>query len=135
MPHIIVEYSSNLATKTSIPELLNSLHQSAIESGVFPPGGTRTRGVCRNEYVIADGNQDNLFCHVQLRIGHGRPENLRKEVASMVFETLCFSLNDVSESSPIAISLEVVEITPETSFKKNNLHSSVQPVQTGRSVR
>ena len=72
MPHIIVEHSSNLSQHIEIPELLQSLHRAALETGVFPLGGLRTRAARRDDYVIADGHPDNVFIHVVLRIGHGR---------------------------------------------------------------
>ncbi|MBV9079473.1 MAG: 5-carboxymethyl-2-hydroxymuconate isomerase, partial [Methylobacteriaceae bacterium] len=43
MPHIIVEYSANLDGAISPRRLVNGLHAAALETGVFPLGGLRTR--------------------------------------------------------------------------------------------
>ena len=43
MPHIVVEYSANLRERIGLHPLLERLHETAIATGVFPLGGTRTR--------------------------------------------------------------------------------------------
>ncbi len=132
MPHIVVEYSANLRQRMQLPLLLRRLHQTAIATGVFPAGGTRTRAAERTDYVIADGHPDNAFVHVTLRIGHGRDLETRRRAAQQVFDVLCEQLSPVSDASPLAISFEVQEIDPELSFKKNNVHDYVKARQAGR---
>ena len=122
MPHLIVEYSANLENKTDIASLLQQLHAVALSTGVFPKGGIRTRAARRDLYVITDGHIDNSFCHVQLRIGHGRSVETRKAASEKIFGAMCDFLKPVFDSTPLGLSLEVVEIVPETSFKQNNLH-------------
>ena len=39
MPHLIVEYSANIEEDLRLPELLSSLRDCAVASGVFPLGG------------------------------------------------------------------------------------------------
>ena len=43
MPHLIVEYSANVEEKIALDELLDKLHVSAVDSGMFPLGGIRIR--------------------------------------------------------------------------------------------
>ena len=45
MPHIIIEYSANLAEVAAIPDLLSAVHQTAAGSVVFEIGAIRTRAV------------------------------------------------------------------------------------------
>ena len=71
MPHLIVEYSANLEPALDIATLVEALHEAALETGVFPIGGMRTRAARRDLYRIADGHADNAFIHVQARIGAG----------------------------------------------------------------
>lgn len=42
MPHIIVEYSDNLAAEVPPRRLVDALYQAALQTGVFPLGGLRT---------------------------------------------------------------------------------------------
>lgn len=132
MPHIVVEYSANLRPRVDLPALLRTLHDTAIATGVFPYGGTRTRAVARTDYLIADGHPDNAFVHVTLRIGHGRTLEVRKAAGQQVFDALCAALAPVQERTPLAISFEVQEIDPVLNFKRNNLHDYVEARRAGR---
>ncbi len=71
MPHLIVEYSANLERDLDIPRVVAAVHAAALETGVFPIGGIRTRAERRDVYAVADNHPDNAFIHVQARIGKG----------------------------------------------------------------
>src|SRR5690348_14055290 len=112
MPHVIVEYSANLAGAVEIKPLLQALHEAAIKTGVFPAGGVRTRAERRDEYIVADGRPEAAFIHVMLRIGAGRDAPTKKRAADSVFAVLCDHLKPVQDKRPLAISLEVQELDP-----------------------
>jgi 5-carboxymethyl-2-hydroxymuconate isomerase len=63
---------------------------------------------------------------VVLRIGRGRDVATRRRAAETVFEAVCAGLEATFRETPLAISLELQEIDPEMSFKKNNLHDYVE---------
>ena len=84
MPHIVVEYSANLRDRIGLSALLESLHTTALATGVFPLGGTRTRAAERTHYRIADGHPDNGFVHVSMMIGAGRDVDTRRRAAQQV---------------------------------------------------
>lgn len=131
MPHIIVEYSANIRGRIGPEKLIECVHQAALRTGVFPIGGTRTRAAERAFYRIADGHPDNAFVHVTLRIGHGRDLETRRRAAEEVFGEVCKFLESLFQGSPLGISLEVQEIDPAVSLKKNNLHEHVRARQAG----
>jgi 5-carboxymethyl-2-hydroxymuconate isomerase len=126
MAHIVVEYSRNLEGRIAISDLLHKVHEAALESGVFEIGGLRTRAEPRGVYVIADDHQDNAFVAVTARVGHGRDAETRRRAGQMIFDAVCKHLAGIFETTPLAISLELQEIDPLASFKKNNLHAIVK---------
>jgi 5-carboxymethyl-2-hydroxymuconate isomerase len=126
MPHVILECSANLRDRTDLAALVLVAHEAALETGVFPIGGLRTRVAERADYRIADGDPDNAFLHVTLRIGHGRDDETRRRAAEAVFEAVRAALAPAFATSPLALSLELQEIDPATSFKENNLHEYVK---------
>ncbi len=133
MPHLIVEYSANLEAELDIPALMHCIHKAALETGVFPVGGVRTRAARRDIYEIADGHDDNVFIHVQVRIGAGRDKEVRHGAGAHIFKALTGVLDDVFASKPLGISLEISEIDPDFSFRKNNLHDYLKQ-RAGESV-
>ena len=121
MPHFIVEYSANLEAEIDIKDLIGAVHDAAIRTGVFPLKGTRTRAQRHDIYKIADGHTDNAFVHVLARIGHGRSAAVRQQAGQAIHDSVCDYLRSYSEQHPLAISFEMREIDPDTSFKLNNL--------------
>ncbi len=122
MPHLIVEYSANLETQVDISDLVRVVHDAALETGMFPKGGIRTRAARREIYRIADGHPDNGFVHVSARVGSGRPAETRTKAGEHIFNALCGALSEVFAKTPLGLSFEMSEIDPTASFKQNNLH-------------
>jgi len=125
MPHIVIECSSNLRARADLPGLVERVHAAALATGVFPLGGLRTRVAERDLFAIADGDPENAFVHVVVRIGAGRDTATKREAADAIFDAVCDALASAFATTPLGISLELVEIDPDFSRKKNNLHQYV----------
>lgn len=127
MPHIIVEYSANLEPEISAQHLVNALHKAALGTGVFPIGGLRTRAERREIYAIADGNVNNAFVAVLVRIGEGRDAQTRKRVALELMRVLEDETAESFATRGLGLTVEVQEIDGTASLKKNNLHERIEP--------
>lgn len=121
MPHQIIEYSANLESRCDIEGLVDGMHEAAMRTEGLPVGGLRTRAAKRDVYRIADRHPDNAFVHVTLNLGSGRSVEVRRGFGEALFAALCELLEPVSSTSPLALSLEIREIHPELTWKKNNL--------------
>jgi 5-carboxymethyl-2-hydroxymuconate isomerase len=135
MAHIIIEFSANLRGQFDLDEFLRAVHGAALATGVFPIGGIRTRAYAAEHYVIADGNPDNAFVHISLRVGHGRDVETRKKACEAIFAAACQQLGAVFERLPLGIALEMQEIDPVLTFKKNNLHEYVKQREAQGAVK
>lgn len=135
MAHILIEYSAGLRGRIDVPGFLTVVHQAALATGVFPIGGIRTRAYRAEHCVIADGHPDNGFVHLSLRVGHGRDLETRKRACEAIFDAACRHLAPLFETLPLGISLEMQEIDPVLTYKKNNLHDYVKRRQSGGLVR
>ena len=131
MPHLIVEYSANLEPALDLTQLVHALHEAALETGIFPIGGLRSRAERRDVYRIADGHADNAFIHVQARIGAGRTEQVRQQAAEHIFARLKAETAVAFAARPLGLTLEIVEIDPVGSLKHNNLHEIVAARRQG----
>jgi 5-carboxymethyl-2-hydroxymuconate isomerase len=126
MAHIVIEYSANLGERLDLPAFLQAVHGTALATGVFPIGGIRTRAYEARHYIVADGHPDNAFVHISLRVGHGRHVDTRKRACEAIFAAACQQLAGLYEQLPLGIALEMQEIDPVLTFKKNNLHEYVK---------
>jgi 5-carboxymethyl-2-hydroxymuconate isomerase len=121
VPHVIVEYSANLEGQIDIQGLTRKVHESALATGVFELAAVRTRAERRDCYVIADGHPDNCFVAVTVRIAPGRNDETRHRLGSSMFGALCNYLQQVEQTNPIVISLEVQQVDPAATFRTNSL--------------
>src|SRR6185312_10271941 len=131
MPHLIVEYSANLEHVVDIPRLVTAVHAAALETGMFPIGGIRTRAARRDIYKVADGHPDNAFIHLQARIGTGRPPEARQKAAEHIFAALKAETAKAFANRPLGLTFEIVEVDPVGSLKHNNLHEIVEARRKG----
>lgn len=126
MPHIVVEYSSNLEADVPPRRLVDALHQAALQTGVFPLGGLRTRAERRDIYAVADGNPDNAFVAVVARIGKGRDPETRRRVATELMAALEAETAQAFRTRGLGLTVEVQEIDDTASLKTNNLHERLR---------
>ncbi|WP_047981752.1 5-carboxymethyl-2-hydroxymuconate Delta-isomerase [Ornithinibacillus contaminans] len=127
MPHVIVEYTSNLKDDGDIKALLQKINEVLIVQGdTFPIGGIRTRAIALHDYVVADGShKDDAFVHVTLKIGAGRSEEIMREACDRLFDVVQKHFEAIFAERYLALSLELIEFSHPT-YKKNNIHRRYQ---------
>ena len=126
MPHITVEYSANLEEQVPPRRLVDAIHRAALETGVFPIGGLRTRAERRDVFAVADGHPDNAFVAIVARIGAGRDVGTRKRVAASLMAVLEAETVQAFQTRGLGLTVEVQEIDSTTSLKINNLHERLK---------
>ena len=126
MPHIIIEYSGNIEEKMNLDNLIEKVHATAVETGVFPLGGLRVRCARRDHYKLADGHPDNGFVHVELKIGPGRDHETKMGALNQIFATVDSHLKPLHENGPLAMSAELNEFDGELRINKNNVHKYIE---------
>jgi len=122
MPHLNIEYSANLQDSLDVQALVDLIHETALETGIFPLGGVRTRAEARNYYRIANGDPRAGYIHMMVRIGSGRDVETRRSAGDRIFAALCDFTDELYRSRPLALSFELHEIPPDMAWRKNNLH-------------
>ncbi|MBN3813744.1 5-carboxymethyl-2-hydroxymuconate Delta-isomerase [Paraburkholderia sp. Ac-20347] len=127
MPHCIVEYTSNLGEDAQIRPLLKKLAAKFRDSeGVFPTGGIRVRAIRLDEYVVADGEADDAFVNVMVKIGSGRDPAFKERFFGEMFEMIKAHFEPVFETRSFALSMYVEEADKDGSYKENNIHARLK---------
>lgn len=122
MPHLKIEYSQTLAARVDMAAICDRLRLAMLETEVFPLAGIRVRAYCADASSIADNHPDNAFAHLQLRMGQGRNLEVRQRAGEAIFEVLRDLFAEELKSPHFALSLEIVEIESDTSWKANPMH-------------
>ena len=123
MPHLIIEYSANVAERVGIDDLVGTLHEAALATGLAPLDALRTRAVARRHYAIADRHPDNGFVAVVARFGAGRADPDKQRFVSALMAALDEQLGDARRT--MMLSVEYQEIDPEFRENRNHLRSVV----------
>ena len=126
MPHIIIEYSDNIEKKIKIKTLIEKVHTTAVDTGIFPLGGLRIRAAKRADYKVADGHPSNGFIHIELKIGPGRNNKAKALALKQIFSTVAEYLRPIHENGPLAMSAERNEFDSKLRINQNNIHGYIQ---------
>lgn len=128
MPHLIVEYSANLAEDADMTEFCAAMRDAMASTGVFPLGGIRVRAYAADAWAVSDGGEGNAFAAMSLRIGRGRDAGTRAQALEAVYSAAEAWLKPKVGDRPFALNLEMFEIDPDASEKRwNTLHAALKP--------
>ena len=122
MPHFTVEYSANLEGRVDFGALCSDIRGAILGTGLFEIGAVRVRTLRSDHYAIADELPENAFIDMSFRIGTGRSAEDKKQAGDAIFAAVSARLAPLFETPHFALSLEIREIDPELSWKKNAIH-------------
>jgi 5-carboxymethyl-2-hydroxymuconate isomerase len=115
MPHLRLEYTSNLAVEPSFRELFVRLHRIVADVGGVDIGNCKSRAVERAEFLMGDGADAGAYVHLDLRILEGKTAAVKGELGRRLLEELraAYAGHDVE----IQVSVEIRDIVKDEYFK------------------
>ena len=124
MPQVTVEYSGNIRGDADIQGLLETIAATILTAGngVFPKAAVKVRAIGYDDYVVADGDPNNAFVSINVRVARGRPEEDKRRTFDAVFEAVKAYLKPVDERWTLALSMDVEEFADRLAYKQNRLH-------------
>ena len=131
MPHLVILYTPNLESETDMTALCRSLADSMLtirdeaDKQVFPTGGTRVLAFPAAHCAVADGRGDYAFVYLNLRMGSGRSEAVKKRVGDSLLECAKTHFAPVFEARLIGMTLQVDESPGQVYDGK---HSTLHPL-------
>ena len=126
MPHVTLEYSGNLSARIDFSALCGLVHGAMLDSGLFELGAVRVRALRSEHCAIADQLPENAFIDVSVRIGAGRTAEEKQRLGEALFAAMAGSLGALFETPHFALSLEIRDIDPVLSWKKNAMHARLR---------
>ncbi|MEO8685896.1 MAG: 5-carboxymethyl-2-hydroxymuconate Delta-isomerase [Devosia sp.] len=122
MPHLSIEYSSNIEHDAKLGELCAELSRTLVQTGLFELGAIRVRALRADVFTIADALPQNGFADLSLRIGAGRSLEEKRRTGEALFAVASKHFAPLFTAPHFALSLEIREIDAELSWKKNAIH-------------
>jgi 5-carboxymethyl-2-hydroxymuconate isomerase len=124
MPHITIEYSANLDDVVDADAAVETIHLAALDHGLPPIDGLRTRAVSRRHYRVADGDPAYAFVAVTARIGPGRDSGEKRSFVECLIDAAERAFGTTGPHA-IAFSAEVQEIDPEFRINRNHIRTAL----------
>ena len=131
MPHCVILYTPNIEKKTDVSALCRKLADTMLtlrdEAGkqVFPTGGTRVLAYPAAHYAVADGKADYAFMYVNVRMGAGRSEAVKKMAGDQLMDVVKQHCAPFFDQSLIGITLQIDESPGQVYDGK---HSTLHPL-------
>ena len=116
---------SNLEDRLDVQALVDDLHRPRSTAPVAEIVGIRTRAVRREHFRVADGKPENGFVHIAARLRRGRSEEKRKALGPPACRRRQ-ATREVYATHPIALTVEVHEIDPDMTFRRNTLRERAE---------
>ncbi|MFC1574834.1 5-carboxymethyl-2-hydroxymuconate Delta-isomerase [Gemmatimonadota bacterium] len=117
MPHLTLEYTSNLADRKPTPQLMLGIHRHLESSAGIKIGNCKTRWREVGEWVVGDGAGPSAFVHLDVRFLEGRTEEVRRAVGAGALELLKTHFLPAPEGVDLQITVEIQEIREGVYFK------------------
>jgi 5-carboxymethyl-2-hydroxymuconate isomerase len=131
MPHCVILYTPNVDAKTDMTALCRALADTMLtildEKGkqVFPTGGTRVLAYPAAHYAVADGKHDYTFVYINVRMGAGRSDAVKKIAGDTLLGVVKQHFAPIFDDSLIGITLQIDESPGQVYDAK---HSTLHPL-------
>ena len=131
MPHCVILYTPNVDAMTDMGDLCRALARAMLtvrdEEGkqVFPTGGTRVLAYPAAHYAIADGKDDYAFVYINVRMGAGRSDAVKKKAGDTLLDVVQQHFAPVFDKELIGITLQIDESAGQVYDAK---HSTLHPL-------
>jgi 5-carboxymethyl-2-hydroxymuconate isomerase len=88
MPHITLEYSSNIKITKNFGEFFNEVHQLLVHYLHVDTLNCKSRVICHDKFYIADGNIKHAFAHLQIKVLDRHPMKGKQDMGNQSFKLL-----------------------------------------------
>ncbi|NBN62445.1 5-carboxymethyl-2-hydroxymuconate isomerase [Microvirga tunisiensis] len=122
MPHLILQYGGPVPAAVDMTAACQALHAAMLATGLFELGAIRVRALKADAAAIGDLLPENAFVDLVLRIGVGRSAEEKTAAGEAIFAAAAAVFSPLLSGAHFALSLEIVEIDPALSWKRNTMH-------------
>ena len=88
MPHCILDYSSNISDIPDFNHLFIELHEALAATGEFSISDFKSRAICHDHFVIADGDRNKTFVALEICILDGRSDQIKTKISDIAMQLL-----------------------------------------------
>lgn len=118
MPHLTIEYSTNLGTHIT-PALLHAANAALLGTGQFQEADIKSRAIGLDSFAIGTADAPRAFVAARLSTLSGRTALTKREIAQTLLAALELALPD--NGLELQTSVEILDIDRD-SYAKSHRH-------------
>ncbi len=111
MPHLVLEYSSNIIDKNQINTFFKNAHEILVKDLPTKLESCKSRAYESDKYYVGNGSHDNAFIHLSLKILPGRSKAIKDLVAKSLFDLITNTFSQTIKELYLHISVEVDDLS------------------------
>lgn len=113
MPHITIEYSANLDEGHDLNPMLHKVHEVLVKTLPASLASCKSRVFKCDDYLVGNGDSQNAFVHMSVKIMPGRTSEIKAEAAGLLLEVMQSIFSDRHKNKIIGYSIEIVELSSQ----------------------
>jgi 5-carboxymethyl-2-hydroxymuconate isomerase len=110
VPHLILEYSSNVLDEPDQARLLLELHRALAGTGLFSLSDFKGRSSRHESFAVADGAPDRAFVALDVQVLDGRSDEIKARVAEICAAILRAAYPRTAAGRRLSLSVQVSDI-------------------------
>ena len=121
MPHLQLQYSGNLTQEMNFADLFPRMHQVLVDAIGVRPDQCKSRAMKLEDFCIGDGDPEDAFVHLDVRIFEGRPDEQKKEIGRQFMDILREFYSAPIPNNRVQITMEILEIKRDYYWRDENV--------------
>jgi len=114
MPHLTLSLSENIPNTSAFEPLFQDLHTILNKVTDIPISHCKSRVLFFSEFLVADGEENGSFAHLEVKLLAGRSSELKGAIGNQMLDILKKFYNLIDG---MQISVELVDMDRECYFK------------------
>jgi 5-carboxymethyl-2-hydroxymuconate isomerase len=119
MPHLRLEYSSNIKETIKPKELFTPCHQILVDAIHANPVRCQSRALCCDHFHVGEGSSEHAFIYLEVSILEGRPASQLQEVGIQLLKALEGYFQKSLRELKVQMAVRIAQISISDYFKWN----------------
>jgi 5-carboxymethyl-2-hydroxymuconate isomerase len=120
MPHIRLEYTSNITVETKFNDLFHEIHQILNQTTGINIENCKSRAVQLETFYVGEGRTKSAFVHLEVSLLEGRQDGLVQLTGEKLLDLLLQFFANCPKALSIQFTVEITDMKRDRYFK----HSS-----------
>ncbi|MCB2219769.1 MAG: 5-carboxymethyl-2-hydroxymuconate Delta-isomerase [Bacteroidetes bacterium] len=120
MPHIRLEYTSNLNIDSDINSLFFDIHHVLNQVTGIKIDNCKSRAVHLDTFYVGDGRTENTFVHLEVSLLEGRQDDLVQLTGKKLLDLLLQFFANGAETQPAQYTVEIRDMKRDRYFKQTS---------------